>query len=46
MSFGEDAGENFISSGRIYVEVLGSAVCMMSDKVAYYTSISDSAVGG
>ena len=44
--FGVDCGKHFVSSGRMCVEVLGPTVNLMSDKIAYCTSITDSVIGG
>ena len=44
--FGVDCGKHFVSSGRMCVEVLGPTVNLMSDKIAYCTSITNSVVGG
>ena len=44
--FGVDCGKHFVSSGRMYVEVLGPTVDLMSDKIAYCTSITNGVVGG
>ena len=39
--FGVDFGEIFTSSGRILVDVLGPAVCLLSGKAAYCSRIAD-----
>ena len=41
-----DFCEKFISGDRMFVEVLGSAVCLISDNDPFCMSIADSAVGG
>ena len=37
--------ENFVSDGRVFVEMLRSAMCLVSDKAAYCTHISNFAIG-
>ena len=43
---GVDLGETLISGGIMFVEAFGPTVYLMSDNVAYYTTIADSSVGG
>ena len=44
--FGVELGETLISGGIMFVEAFGPTVYLVSDNVAYYTTITDSSVGG
>ena len=37
--------EIFVSDGRVFVEMLRSAMCLVSDKAAYCTHIANFAIG-
>ena len=39
--FGLDFCEKFTSSGRMLVDVLDTALCLLSDKAAYCSRIAD-----
>ena len=38
-------GDNFVSGGRVFVEVACPAVCLVNDKTTYCVYVADCSVG-